>query len=110
MRIEELCEIYGFTFEEMANHIKIRSKFDTWYIDKWIEDFNKREIILYHENSNTFSVSMFKGFKKSFKNTFNINNNKIWHKQTNRKFNLNEVFKYIAKHDRKYNVKCEVTI
>lgn len=105
MSIEKLCEKYGFTYYEMAGHYKIKSKMDTWYIDKWIEDYSEREILLYHENSNTFSVSMFKGFKKSNKHNFNINNNKIWHLQTTKKMNLKEVFKYIARHDKKWDIK-----
>jgi hypothetical protein len=106
MDIDSLCKKYGFTYEYMANHIKIRSNNDVWYIDDYI-DFSKREIILYHENNNNVSVGMFRGYRKSNKNSFNMNNNKIWHRQTNKLMNINEIFKYINKHDQKYSCnKC----
>lgn len=111
MGINELCKKYSFTYDEMAAHYKIKSKMDTWYVP--ISDDENEPLELYHENNNTCSVSMFKGYKKSKHNNFNQNSNKIWHRQLNSKLSLKDIFKYISKHDNKYEVKkptidCEV--
>jgi hypothetical protein len=98
MSVKKLCEKYGFISEDIIHHIKIKSKFDVWYIEKGL-DYSKKEIDLYHENPINRQE-----FRKRItdRNNFNINQNCIWHKQVDYKMTLEEVFEYISGHDKKY--------
>lgn len=101
MSVAKLCEKYGFEYESIAHYIKVKSKYDVWYIEKGL-DFTKEEIELYHENPIDRQ-----GFKKTItdKNNFNINQNSVWHKQKTKKMTIEGAFAYMDGHDNKYKEK-----
>jgi hypothetical protein len=98
MSVAKLCEKYGFTHDLILGFIKIKSKFDIWYIEKGV-NFKEREIELYHENP--IDRQEFRR-RITDRNNFNINQNCIWHKQKTPLMNIEEVFEYISGHDKKY--------
>jgi len=89
-KIDALCKRYKFRYDELGAYIKIKSKYDTWYIEN-NEDLAEYDI--YHENT----------LKLTRKGRVNDNH---WHRQKNKsnkylKLKLDDVFNYIKRHDKK---------